>query len=348
MVTEAASAGTDTVRTTLATYTLSANLENLVFIGNGSFSGTGNASDNVLTGGAGNDTLVGRAGNDTYVVDNTGDVVTEAAGRGHRHGADHARGVHARREPREPDLHRHRRFTGTGNAVANVITGGAGNDTLDGGAGADTLNGVGGNDTLLGGADNDTLNGSTGNDTLDGGTGTDTMAGGTGNDTYVVDVAADVVTEAAAEGTDTVRTALASYTLGANVENLTFTGTGNFSGTGNTLDNVITGGAGVDTLNGGDGNDTLNGGAGNDTLIGGIGQRHAASSTAPVTSSPKPWAGAPTPCRPRWRAYTLGANLENLTFTGTGAFTGTGNAPTTSSPAARVPTRSTAAAATTR
>jgi Ca2+-binding RTX toxin-like protein len=72
----------------------------------------------------------------------------------------------------------------------------------------------------------------------------------------------------------------AAFTLGGNVENLTFTGAGSFSGTGNALDNIITGGAasdtlsgggGADTLIGGDGVDSLNGGAGNDTLIGGVG-----------------------------------------------------------------------------
>ena len=55
---------------------------------------------------------------------------------------------------------------------------------------------------------------------LDGGAGNDTMAGGAGNDTYVVDAAGDVVTEAASAGTDTVQSRI-SYTLGANVENLT-------------------------------------------------------------------------------------------------------------------------------
>ena len=34
--------------------------------------------------------MTGGAGNDTYVVDNAGDVVIEAARRGHRHGAERA------------------------------------------------------------------------------------------------------------------------------------------------------------------------------------------------------------------------------------------------------------------
>ena len=81
----------------------------------------------------------------------------------------------------------------------------------------------------------------------------------------------DIVTEAAGGGTDTVRTTLSSYTLDANVENLTFSGTaGNFAGTGNTLVNTITGGNGANTRDGGKnttGVDTLVGGAGNDTYI---------------------------------------------------------------------------------
>jgi Ca2+-binding RTX toxin-like protein len=159
-------------------------------------------------------------------------------------------------------------FSGTGNALDNTITGGAGSDALSGGDGNDVLNGAAGVDTLNGGA---------GDDTLNGGTGADVMTGGTGHDTYVVDVAAvagvggDVVSEALNEGTDTVQTSLTSYTLGDNVENLTFTGTAAFAGTGNTLDNTLTGGAGNDTLTGLAGADVLNGGAGNDSLLGGGG-----------------------------------------------------------------------------
>ncbi|MGE5516219.1 MAG: calcium-binding protein, partial [Bacteroidota bacterium] len=53
-----------------------------------------------------------------------------------------------------------------------------------------------------------------------------------------------------------VRTALAAYSLGANVENLTYIGVGAFTGTGNALANTLVGGAGADRLDGGLGSDT--------------------------------------------------------------------------------------------
>jgi Ca2+-binding RTX toxin-like protein len=48
-----------------------------------------------------------------------------------------------------------------------------------------------------------------------------------------------------------------NQTLSATVENLTLTGTGNFTGIGNSLNNVITGNSGANQLEGGAGNDTL-------------------------------------------------------------------------------------------
>ena len=87
----------------------------------------------------------------------------------------------------------------------NIITGGSGNDTLTGGFG------------------NDKLCGLDGKDVLDGGVGNDTMVGGGGRDVYHVDNVGDRVFEANRGGTDEVRTTLASYALGPNVENLTFT-----------------------------------------------------------------------------------------------------------------------------
>ena len=69
------------------------------------------------------------------------------------------------------------------------------------------------------------------------------MMGGAGNDTYVVDGTTDVITESASAGTDTVEAPI-TYTLGANVENLTLTGTAAINAIGNALANVLTGNAG--------------------------------------------------------------------------------------------------------
>ncbi|MBB3162062.1 serralysin [Rhizobium laguerreae] len=306
-VAEAANEGIDTVRTTLASYTLGSDLENLTYIGTVAFTGTGNSLDNTLTGGAaidtlsggagndvlnggaGADRLIGGAGDDTYIVDNAGDLITEAANEGidtvrtnlsaYTLGAAVENFTYTGRAA----------FAGTGNLLDNVITGGVG---------ADSLAGAAGNDTLIGGA------------------GADKMSGGMGDDIYVVDIATDIVIENANEGTDTVRTALSSYTLDNNVENLIYTGSANFTGTGNALANTITGGAGNDLLNGGAGADSLVGGAGNDFYI-------VDNAGDLITEAANE--GIDT-VRTTLASYTLGSDLENLTYIGTGPFAGTGNA----------------------
>jgi hypothetical protein len=106
------------------------------------------------------------------------------------------------------------------------------------------------------------------------------IAGGAGNDTYYIHSDGELVSEAARHGTDTVSTNLAAYTLGANIENLVFTGNISHGGVGNDLNNAITGGtghdllhglAGNDSISGRDGNDVLHGDAGNDQVHGGNG-----------------------------------------------------------------------------
>jgi Ca2+-binding RTX toxin-like protein len=95
---------------------------------------------------------------------------------------------------------------------------------------------------------------------LDGGVnngGVDTLIGGAGNDTYFVRNAGDVVTEAAGNGIDTVMSAINTYTLGTNLENLTFIGSASFIGSGNTLANVLTAGVATGQLTGGAGADTF-------------------------------------------------------------------------------------------
>ncbi|MGK0151748.1 peroxidase family protein [Pseudomonas putida] len=244
VVIEAAGAGTDTVRTSLASYGMANNIENLIYTGVGNFFGGGNTLDNVITGGAGNDLLnggagadrmVGGLGNDIYVVDNAADVVIETTGAG----TDTVRTTLA--------------SYGMANNIENLIYTGVGNF-------------FGGGNTL-----DNIISGGAGDDLLNGGIGADRLVGGLGNDTYMVDNTGDVVIEAAGAGTDTVRTTLASYGMANNIENLIYTGVGNFFGGGNTQDNIISGGAGNDVLNGGVGNDLLNGGAGNDLLNGGAG-----------------------------------------------------------------------------
>ena len=135
----------------------------------------------------------------------------------------------------------------------------------------DLFKGAAGQDVLRGSKHGDLLYGYAGHDTLDGGTGADRMYGGTGNDTYVVDNAKDLTIEKANEGTDLVRAAV-SWTLAANVEHLTLSGTARLNGTGNTLANRIVGNSGNNVLNGQAGNDTLTGGRGADDLYGGSGK----------------------------------------------------------------------------
>jgi Ca2+-binding RTX toxin-like protein len=159
----------------------------------------------------------------------------------------------------------------TGTVFADVLIGFAGNDIIAGGDENDLLIGDGGDDNLNGGNGNDTLYGGDGNDTLDAGAlGSDLLFGGLGNDFYIVTGVTDTVVESVDGGIDTVQAA-SSFTLGDNVENLTLVGTGNYSGTGNILGNIIVGNNGNNTLNGLGGNDSLFGGAGNDSLLGDVG-----------------------------------------------------------------------------
>ncbi|ACS56226.1 calcium-binding protein [Rhizobium leguminosarum] len=102
---------------------------------------------------------------------------------------------------------------------------------------------------------------------------TNHLYGGTGNDTFTVTNANQIVDESRGGGTDTVKASISfsladqKHTVGT-IENLTLTGTGNLSATGNNTANILTGNDGNNSLNGGKGNDRLIGGLGNDKLIG--------------------------------------------------------------------------------
>lgn len=245
VLTETANQGVDTVETRTTWY-LDDNFENLVLAGNASVEGHGNElanaltgniasnrlfgyeGDDVLDGGKGGDRLDGGAGNDTYIVANAGDVVVEKAGAG-RDTVKSTVSLVLSANVENLILGGTGALNGTGNALANTLTGNAGKNVLNGGTGKDTL------------------------------------IGGAGNDTYITD-GGDTIKEDANGGIDLVKSSV-TLTLGANLENLTLTGTKSIGGTGNALDNVLVGNAGKNVLNGGAGADTLTGGRGSDTFV---------------------------------------------------------------------------------
>jgi Ca2+-binding RTX toxin-like protein len=167
--------------------------------------------------------------------------------------------------------------------------------------------------TFTGNGDADTLLGSANDDVLNGRGGSDTMRGRAGNDTYVVDSIADQVIEGVGEGTDRVQSAV-SFTLGANVENLSMLGTANINGIGNGLANVIDGNSGNNILDGAAGADTLNGGLGNDTYV--LGDE---SDTVTDTG------GTDTITSTITRSLAALASIERLTLLGAGNINATGN-----------------------
>jgi uncharacterized protein (TIGR01370 family) len=191
----------------------------------------------------------------------------------------------------------------------------ASNDVIFGGNGPNLLEGLDGNDVLVGGL---------GNDTLSGGTGLNEVIGGLGNDIYIVTAATDSLVEFAGEGIDEARTALPIYVLPAQIEALTFTTDSAHLGIGSTLGDVITGGAGVDDLFGRAGNDTLIGGAGAaNTLLGQEGDDVYVVQA--VGDSVIEFAGdGVDTVQTALNVFVLRTNVENLTYTGSAAFTGIG------------------------
>ncbi|WP_298192439.1 calcium-binding protein [Novosphingobium sp.] len=266
-VVELADGGTDKV-IAVATWTMSANVENLDMLGSDNINATGNdlanlingnegnnvlsgrGGNDVLNGGGGVDTLIGGTGDDTFIVNFIGDTVVERAGEGTDTviaGASYALSANVENLVLKPFL----AFNGTGNALDNTITGNDSSNTLDGGLGADRL------------------------------------IGGAGSDRYFIDNAGDTIVDSAGAG-DTAITSI-SYVAARGIEIIaTFasrdpaTGafqpsTADLNLTGNSADNfidgttganVLVGGAGYDIIVSNGGADTINGGLGNDTLVG--------------------------------------------------------------------------------
>jgi Ca2+-binding RTX toxin-like protein len=249
----ASGAGTDTVRSSV-NYTLPADAEILELTGTLAINGSGNdlnntvrgnSGANILAGGAGTDTLIGGAGDDRYLIGdyqtNNADVITEIAGGGY----DTAVVESWNLASLAAEVEAIEIVDFSGSSGTRTINGNALNNLIDGSAVSNVL-------------------------TLDGGAGDDVYYGGAAGDTFVVAQAGDVVAHGG-NGTDTVRAsvsvALASW-FTQSVENITLTGSGAISATGNEAVNVLDGtqSTGANVLSGLGGDDRYLVGAG-DTVV---------------------------------------------------------------------------------
>ncbi|MGL5075986.1 MAG: calcium-binding protein, partial [Waterburya sp.] len=75
VITELANSGLDTAKS-LSDYTLAANVENLVLLGNADLKGTGNTLNNLITGNSGNNDLKGASGDDILIGGAGNDTIT--------------------------------------------------------------------------------------------------------------------------------------------------------------------------------------------------------------------------------------------------------------------------------
>ena len=204
---------------------------------------------------------------------------------------------------------------------------------LEGSSGADILTGSSQRDQILAGPGNDILNGGLHDDILHGDAGNDVMRGGAGSDLYFVDSSGDQVIETASEGLSDQVISLITYSLPANVEQLILGGSNPINGTGNSLNNGITGTDAANTLNGGAGNDSLEGLGGNDRLIGGAGNDfmqgglgndlYEVDSTGDALTENSGEGHDTVRSTVNWTL--LNTNFEDLFLTGTAATNGTGN-----------------------
>ncbi|WP_269142619.1 Ig-like domain-containing protein [Sulfitobacter mediterraneus] len=202
----------------------------------------GEGGNDTLIGGLGDDRFIGGLGDDLFIVDQTGETITE----GLDEGTDRVRTTVDFTLPdnvENMELTGPIGLTGTGNALANMMTGGDQDDALLGGGG---------------------------NDTLDGGLGTDTLIGGAGNDRYLINESIDIVADETPDGGfDQIHTSV-DYTLPTNVELIAVAGAGDLTIVGNGQDNQFSDGinllVGADFEFDGTGSSSFDGGGGRDSL----------------------------------------------------------------------------------
>jgi len=246
-----------------------------------------------VVGGSGNDTFAGDENNNTFTGGNGSDTYSLA---GTLEGAIITTGSATSAEAGTDTLIGIENYVGSQGDDTIVVNGGS--NLVDGQGGNDTIDAGGGNDTVLGGAGNDHILYAFGGgaDTMDGGDDDDTLTitGTAGSNTLnvlflngsLVSVAGGLVSNIEhvdldlLAGNDTLNYGLSLSGVTVDLTTGTASGFDSIAGvenvTGGLADDVITGGAGANSLNGstgndrfvaviGDGNDSINGGIGTDT-----------------------------------------------------------------------------------
>ncbi|GLK79744.1 calcium-binding protein [Methylopila turkensis] len=260
---------------------------------------TGADSNDFLLGASGvADTLRGGLYDDVYNIDESGDRVIERDGEGHDTVQSSVSFSLAGQFIEALHLLGDGAINGTGNALDNA---------LHGNSNANTLLGLGGDDNL------------------DGYLGADRLEGGEGSDSYFIRDSAARVIEANVAGYDTVHSSVSFSLAGQFIEALVLVGSSALNGTGNALDNAITGNDGANTLLGLGGADVLDGGSGADRMEGGEGSdTYYVDSTGDRVIEANV-AGYDTVHS--WVSFAFGSqHLERLYLnSGAGAISGTGN-----------------------
>jgi Ca2+-binding RTX toxin-like protein len=253
VVQDTVAGSTNTISSSVS-YTLPTNVYSLALSGTAAVKGTGNGGNDTLISNTGVDTLVGgSSGTDVFVVNNAADVLQNVR---------------------------------AGDTIESSV-----NYTLPAGASELIITGTA-NLSATGNSAGGTLLGGTGNDTLSDDGGVTTMIGGAGNTTFIVNNAGDVIQDAGTgtnllSPSDSVQSSV-SFALPVGVDSLTFTGSGNVTGVGNSDNsNLLTANYGNDLISGGTAAfTTINGGSGTDTLNAGAGFNVINAGTGGTVSQP--------------------------------------------------------------